>query len=42
MLQAEIGGPSNAPSKKLGLTGAFYDKRDIENALGGLQLSPCF
>ena len=42
MLQAEIGGPSNAPSKKLGLTGAFYDKRDIENALGGLRLTPCF
>ena len=42
MLQAERGGLSNAPSKKLCLTGAFYDKRDIENALGGLRLTPCF
>uniref|UniRef100_A0A9L6KDT8 Uncharacterized protein n=4 Tax=Mus musculus TaxID=10090 RepID=A0A9L6KDT8_MOUSE len=42
MLQAERGGLSNAPSKKLGLTDAFYDKRDIVNALGGLRLTPCF
>ena len=42
MLQAERGGLSNAPSKKLGLTDAFYDKRDIINALGGFRLIPCF